>query len=298
MNRQGTSYGGKHNEEANHHRCDTSPCAGSIGVHIRASSVCGCREGTGSGLCPQLQGHHQDHRSVRHHGSRLLSHSCGAGHHRQRNGQVQQTGTDVTDFRLLVDGKLVPKNYTAFGSGSVGVIYGTYTTGMSTDDYNSSISGTSFPVKVGKHALVYEILGVNGSVLATSASYSVTVPKQAAAVKPTLTYTATDQSYAPYFNVGNIDVYSATTGTLDATPNVLSFTVPAGVTLTDADGAQPNVTQSGTTVSITEARDVSLALPGSQWPPSFGFSYQSGNMSAPLTISSVTLDGIPVTPAS
>lgn len=109
----------------------------------------------------------------------------------------------------------------------------------------SEISGTGFPVKAGTHTLKYEILGVKGAVLATSAAYTVTVPKQAAAVKPKLTFKAPGSE--TYEGFESIDISTASAATLDASSWVLTFTVPAGATIV-AGQTSPSGTasQSGT----------------------------------------------------
>jgi hypothetical protein len=208
------------------------------------------------------------------------------------SAQFSNAGTQVTDFRLLVDGKLVPENDTYFGSGSVGVLYGA-DPGISISTEPSLpgmvIPGTAFPVSPGRHVLTTEVVGVGGAVLASSAGYTVTVPEQAAATKPKLTYTASNNwTYGGYLNQGQITISSATTAVLDAPSSVLTFTLPAGVTL-DPDN-NPGVTQSGTTVTITGSGNIYLAGINSYGA---AFDYDGAELS-PLTIGSVTLDGIPV----
>ena len=203
-----------------------------------------------------------------------------------------RAGVQVTDFRLLVDRKLAPEYDTWFGSGSVGVIYGTYNVvGLGSDSYNSSelIPGTVFPVAPGRHSLTVEVIGVNGAVLATSPSYTVTVPKQAAAVRPKLTYTAPGQ--ATYEGYESIDIHSAIAVTLDAPSTVLIFTVPTGVTITENQfwsPSSPGVSQSGNVVTLTDP--YSPVMINAQNP----FSWQFGYVATPIAVSSVALDGVPV----
>ena len=258
------------------------------------------------------------------------THSCGAtikitgayvnqpvGYYPTPAGQVitanatatfSKTGTDVTDFRLLVDKKLVPEQDTAFGSGTTGVVYGSYTTGAATNygDYNNGsplIPGTTFPVKAGTHSLTYEIIGIKGAVLATSAAYTVTVPKQAAAVKPKLTYsisnpnvqtggcyTATGEITTTCYYGSSINVSSSSGVIFDAPNGVLTFTLPAGDTLLDNNGG---ATQSGSTVTIPYPNTGLYGMSASYGQP-FQFDYTG----TALTTSTVTLDGISATPAA
>lgn len=197
----------------------------------------------------------------------------------------------VTDFRLLVDGKLVPESDTAFGSGSVAIIYGSYGASGGTDPSYELIPGTAFPVSAGRHSLVMEVIGVNGAVLATSPSYTVTVPKQPAAVRPTLTYIAPGQG--TYEGYESIDIHSATAVILDTPSMVLTFTVPTGVNVTESQTWTPTssgVSQSGNVVTLTGS---------GSWSPSYinaqnSFSVQFGYLAVPVAVSNVTLDGIPV----
>lgn len=174
------------------------------------------------------------------------------------SAKFSKAGVQVTDFRLLVDGRLVPESNTYFGSGSVGVLYGANRASISTDE-GESIPGTAFPVAAGRQSLVTEVIGVNGAVLAKSAAYTVTVPEQAAAVRPKLTYTASTY-----------------------------YTWPM------SDSSSEVITQSGNTVTITSASGL-VSLGGSNYYSGLEFSCDTTTTAPPaLVLGSVTFDGIPV----
>ena len=192
-------------------------------------------------------------------------------------------GVKVTDFRLLVDGKPVPNDSTG------DVTYFGKTTVYTSSEPNSAypvIPGTSFKVSPGRHALVDEIIGANGKVLARSASFTVTIPKQKAAAQPKLAYTLTQQGV----NYGYFEITAPSPVVLDTAPYVLSFDLPTGQTMTE-DSNGGSFTQSGTHVTFTGpdyATQVGLSPSGS-----FRFFFStSGPAFGP--VSNVTIDGIPV----
>jgi hypothetical protein len=208
------------------------------------------------------------------------------------SAEFSGAGVQVTDFRLLVDGKLAPEYDTYFGSGSVGVLYGADPgISISTDGYNPNerIPGTLWPVSPGKHVLTTEVIGVNGAVLATSPSYTVAVPAQGPAVEPTLTW-----AYAPQWTYESYEAFTVSSAVpviLDAPTSVLTFDVPAGVTVDGSNFNDSNndgtVTQAGNTVTLTMSAGLSLSN-------TYPLIVEFWDVIPPVAISSVTLDGIPV----
>ena len=199
----------------------------------------------------------------------------------QATARFDSHGVKVTDILLLVDGRPVPDNST----GAVTTYFGKLTWGTGTQIDYESIPGTGFKVSPGRHALVNEIIGVNGKVLAKSPSFTVTVPKQTAAVQPKLAYTLTQQGD----NYGYFEITAPSPTVLDAPTYVLNFDLPAGQTMT-ADSNGGSFTQSGTRVTFTSGAgdQVGLSPQGS-----FRFYFStSGPAFGP--VSNVTIDGIPV----
>lgn len=186
----------------------------------------------------------------------------------QATAKFDKHGVKVTDILLLVDGRTAPT--------STGVVDTTYfgelTWWTSTvGDSSSPIPGNSFKVSPGKHVLVNEIIGVNGKVLAKSAPLTVEVPKQEAAVQPKLTYTVNYHPYTDHSGWVEITIHSATDVTLDTGTHVLKVTTDVGVL-------------------------TATWYPGNMGiGPGFGSPVFGLDVNETPVISSMTLDGIPVT---